>query len=327
MAGRSARQGLVALCGPPMTGGFLRQLTDELQARGVNCLLNLDSLDALSADERFRDVRVLVLLVFPCTGEVMDRAPSLRAIIVPSLGYEGIDVEAAARRGVLVANGLVSENFDTVAEAAFLFMLMALYDVHAAERRLREGVRRSGPPTARMLRGKTVGVIGYGNIARAFIRRLRNWGTSVLVHSRSRREGAVPDADAVFVELDELLRRSDVVVPLTPLNPTTQHLLDRARLMAMREGAILVNLSRGGVIEEAALADPAVAGRLRTLALDVFEEEPLPMASPLRDLPNTILTGHDIAQTVENIEALRRKAIDNVLVALAGGTPDTTLNA
>jgi phosphoglycerate dehydrogenase-like enzyme len=304
----------------------MRHLADELERRGADCIVSLGSLAALTGDPRFAEVRVLVMFGFPCTAEDMDRAPSLRAIVVPGLGYEGIDVEAATRRGIFVANGQVSENVDTVAEAAFLFMLMALYDVHAAEARLRAGLPGAATPGARMLRGRTVGVIGYGNIARAFISRLRNWGVRILVNSRSHDAPVDPDHAVEFVGLDELLRRSDVVVPLVALGPATHHLLDRDRLAGLREGAVLVNLSRGGVIDETALAEPAVASRLQAIALDVFEQEPLPMTSPLRDLPNTILTGHDIARTRENIEALFQKAIDNVLTALAGGIPATALN-
>jgi phosphoglycerate dehydrogenase-like enzyme len=177
-----------------------------------------------------------------------------------------------------------------------------------------------------MLRGKTVGVVGYGNIARAFIRRLRNWGATILVRSQTRQAPADPDIDIDFVDLDGLLRRSHIVVLLVALTPETRHLLDRERLLAMREDAILVNLSRGAVIDEAALSDPMVAGRLRAIALDVYEQEPLPMGSPLRHLTNTILTGHEIAHTHENVEALFQKAIDHVLITLGGGTPEAALN-
>src|SRR3546814_2508448 len=101
----------------------------------------------------------------------MDAAPGLKAIITPSLGFEGIDVEAAHHRGIAFANGRVAENFESVAEAAMLFMLTALYRLRDAEERLRRGEARSGPPRARMLKGKTVGIIGYGNIAKALISR------------------------------------------------------------------------------------------------------------------------------------------------------------
>jgi phosphoglycerate dehydrogenase-like enzyme len=319
-------EGLVAVCGPAGAAAFMRQVAGELDRRGVACFLGLETPQALTADPRFADVRVLVIFGFPFTGEDMDRAPRLRAIVVPGLGYEGVDVEAATRRGIVVANGQVSENIDTVAEAAIMFMLMALYDVHGAEQRLREDRRSSGPSRTHMLRGRTVGVIGYGAIARAFIDRLRNWGVTILVNSRSHQVPADPDHAIEFVGLEDLLARSDVVVPLVALVPATHHLLDRARLAAMHEGAVLVNLSRGGVIEEAALADPAVAGRLHAIALDVFEREPLPADSPLREIPHAILTGHDIARTRENIDALFQRAIDNILTALAGGMPLTALN-
>ena len=315
---------LVSICGPDAAAPFLGRLAAELESRGIENLLHFGSLAALAATPRWRETKVLVPYAVTCGAAEIEAAPSLRAIVVPSLGYEGIDVDAASKHRVLVTNGQVDENFDTVAEAAILFMLMALYDIHETERRLREGTRCSGPPRATMMRGKTVGIIGHGNIARRVIRRLANWDVNILVHTRSRHDPI--DGDLSFVDLDTLLRRSDIVLPLVSLNASTHHLLNRERLLLMCEGAILVNLSRGAVVDETALGDPVISSRLHAIASDVFETEPLPIDSPLRHLPHAILTPHEVCHTRENLEALFQKALQSVLDAVAGNLPDATLN-
>jgi D-3-phosphoglycerate dehydrogenase/gluconate 2-dehydrogenase len=316
-------QSLVAICGPQEAGPFLNRLADELGGRGAECLVHLGTMAAAMVHPRWPEVKVLVSYAIGCTGRDMDHSPALRAIIVPSLGFDGIDLDAASQRRILVANGQVSENFDSVAEAAFLLILTALYDIRSAEQRMHEGKFRTGPPTATTLCGKTVGIIGFGNIAQRLIRRLANWGVTILIHARSIHS----DRPGLrFVELKTLLQCSDIVLPLVNLSPETHHLLNRERLLLMREDALLVNLSRGAVVEETALCDPAVSGRLRAVALDVFENEPLPINSPLRNLPNFILTGHEIAHTRENLDALFRKSVENVVASLEDRIPDTALN-
>jgi glyoxylate/hydroxypyruvate/2-ketogluconate reductase len=169
-----------------------------------------------------------------------------------------------------------------------------------------------GPSAARMLKGKTIGIIGFGNIARALTVRLAGWGVKILVTSRG-------DAAGIGqCDLDTLLRESDIVVPLVPLTEETRVMLSRDRLLLMKKGAILVNLSRGAVVDEQALTDPEIVDHLGGIALDVFEIEPLPAKSPLRQHPKAILTNHDIAHTYENLQALLDTAVKNVLAAIAG---------
>lgn len=274
--------------------------------------------------ENWADTEVLVTFGVPCGDADMASAPRLSAIVVPSLGYEGIDVDAATTRGIAVANGHVVENFESVAEAAVLFMLAMLYDLHGAEQRLRDGRMRSGPPLARMLKGCTIGLLGFGNIARAVVARLGGWGVRILVSSR---RAVVTDSETLQnCDVATLLRESDVVLPLLPLTDETYHLLARQQLLAMKKGAILINLSRGAVIDEAALDDPEVIAHLGGIALDVFETEPLPTASALRQFPKAILTGHEISHTRENLQALFDTAVGNVRAAIRGDRLPTLLN-
>jgi phosphoglycerate dehydrogenase-like enzyme len=252
-------------------------------------------------------------------------ASQLRAIISPILGIEGLDVGAATELGILVANGQAPENFESVAEATFMLMLVCLYDLHGTEQRLRRNEPRQKPADvrARMLRGKRVGIIGHGNVGRALISRLHGWDAHVLVHSRH--ASALP-AHAASVSLDELLRDSDIVVVAASLNPTTRHLLDADRLDLMKPGAILINTARGPIIDEMALYERAVAGRFGKVALDVFEVEPLPADSPLRRLHDVILTPHSVAHTQESSAAIPRLAIENVRRVLRGEPPAIVQN-
>lgn len=304
----------ILITGPDGARPFLERLAAAIPKDSADVICRYD-LDRPSDYEQWADTDILVAFARPCDQKDMNLAPRLRAIILPSLGFEGIDIDAATGRGIAVANGHVIENFETVAEAAFLFMLMTLYDIHAAQTRLRLGIARTGLPVARMLKGKTVGIIGFGNIAHALLARLEGWGIQILVSSR--RPIDCDRSDLSQCDLETLLHTSDIVLPLVPLTEETKGLLSKARLLAMKPGAILINLSRGGVVEEAALCDPQVVEHLGGIALDVFEIEPLPVDSPLREHPKAILTGHEIAHTQENLGALFDTAFKNIMAAVA----------
>lgn len=266
---------------------------------------------------------VLLLFARPLTHSEIASAPRLRAVITPSLGYDGIELDALKEFGIRFAHGRVPENYESVAEAAVLLLLAAFYRLDETRDRLRAGIGPGGPPRATMLKGKTLGIVGYGNIAKAVVARLAGWGLRIVVANRSAVEGLPSFAEQV--DLDELLVVSDAVLPLVPLTPETQGLLSRTRLLAMKPGAVLVNVSRGPVVDEQALSDPRVRSHLGTIALDVFEIEPLPGDSPLRDLRDTILTNHEIAHTRENLEALLRTAVENLKAAIQGGAMPTEL--
>lgn len=304
----------ILIAGPSSARPFLENLCRSIDTGGVTIRCALD-LATPSNDPNWTTTTIFVTFGVPCDDSDMASAQNLQAIITPSLGYEGIDVEAAARRGIAFANGRVAENFESVAEAAMMFMLMALYRVRDAEERLAAGVVRAGPPRARMLKGKTVGIIGHGNIAQALIARLEGWGAHILVANRS----PIPaDAGAEQCELDRLIAEGDILLPLLPLTGETEGLISKSRLLAMKAGAILINLSRGAIVDEAALTDPEVVAHLGTIILDVFTTEPLPLDSPLRALPDRILTNHEISHTQENLGALFQMVVANIRAAIAG---------
>ncbi len=304
----------ILIAGPDQARTFLDNLASAASANGADIICRY-GLARPSDYPGWKHTTTLVSFGLPCSDEDMALAPNLRAIITPSLGYEGIDVAAASRRGIAFANGRVAENFESVAEAAMLFILTALYRLREAEARLERSEPRKGPARARMLKGKTVGIVGYGNIARALIDRLQGWNTRVLVSNRSI---VAPSPLFEQCDLETLLAESDILLPLVPLTDDTEKLISRERLLAMKPGAILINLSRGAIVDEAALAEPEVYGHLGTIGLDVFVTEPLPGNSPLRALPDRILTNHEISHTQENLGALFTMAVANVRAAIAG---------
>ena len=260
---------------------------------------------------------------FACTRKLMATADRLRGIVSPTTGIEGFDLAAATERDILVANGQTRENVESMAEATILLMLAALYDLHGSERLLRDNRPRPAQVSARMLGGKTVGMIGFGRIARAVAARLAAWDVAIQTCTRR----PPPDAENVsFVELDGLLRTSDVVCVLATLSSDTQGLLNADRLALLKHEAVLINTARGAIIDEEALYEIATKRPDLRLALDTFVTEPLPPDSKLRELPNAILTPHMVGQSREAYTALPGTAVENVRLMLAGQVPPYVCN-
>ena len=236
----------------------------------------------------------------------------LRVVANVAVGYDNVDLEAARRRGVVITNtpGVLT---DATADMAIALLL-------AVTRRLGEGERRirSGEPwtwsidfmLGRGLRGKTLGIVGYGAIGQAVAARARAFGLQILF---TRRSGG-------GVTLDELLERSDFVSLHVPLTDATRHLIDAAALARMRRDAYLVNTARGPVVDEIALARALRDGTIAGAALDVFEREP-EVHSGLLELDNVVLVPHLGSATVETRTAMAELAVANVVAVLAGEKP------
>ena len=252
-----------------------------------------------------------------CSRERLGRFPRLAAIVFIASGTESADVAAATERGVVVAHGHSEENADSMAEATVLLMLAVLYDLHRAERILRNGEAKP-EAFSRMVQGKTVGLVGFGKIARGVVGRLQGWGARFLASKRTP-PATAPDG-VEFVDLDTLMARSDVVSLHAALNGQSRHMIGEAQIRLLRPGGVLINTGRGGLIDEAALVRCAAEQEL-WLGLDTFEQEPLPADSPLRALPRTILTPHLVGHTVEGKDSLVRAAVANIGLIARGEPP------
>lgn len=257
--------------------------------------------------------------------ETLSGAPRLRALVCPFIGTEGFDTAAASRLGILVVNGQVPENWQSMAEATVMLILTSLYNLRESERLLRENMPHPQEPSSRMLLRKTVGLIGFGRIAQGVSRRLAGWEVRLQTYSPYQIDPLPVEVAATG--LDDLLRTSDVVCVLAALTDETRGMLDGTRLRMMKPEAVLVNTARGGIINEADLVEVARERPGLRLAIDTFAVEPLPVDSSLRSLPNAILTPHLVGHTRESMAAIPRVALENILGVLAGEAPASTINS
>jgi lactate dehydrogenase-like 2-hydroxyacid dehydrogenase len=238
--------------------------------------------------------------------------PSLKFVSTMSVGYDHIDIAACARHGVAVGNtpGVLT---DTTADLTLALML-------ATARRLPEGSWGVWQPEWMIgvdLFGATVGIVGMGRIGAAVARRLQGFDCRLLYSGpRPRPELAGPVA-AAYVPFPALLAESDFVTIHCPLNAATRHLFDHATLAQMKPGAILINTSRGGTVDQAALYDALRFGPLRAAGLDVTTPEPLPPSHPLLTLPNCVILPHVGSATVATRLKMAQLAAGNALAGLA----------
>src|SRR5579864_7201311 len=297
---------------------------EELKRRGHEVIRYKEPAVFFAKKDALEAADILYCGGIACTRELLEYAPRLRAVITPWIGVEGIDVAAATALGIVVANGQVPENYLSMAEATIMLVLACLHNFPEKIDALRNNLSTPARQKARMLRGKMLGMIGFGNMARAIAQRLASWEVKLQTYTPRLRSPLPPGV--ARVELDELLKTSDVVCILATLNAETRGLLTLEKLRLMKPEAVLVNTARGGIVEEAAICAIAPEGRLHKIALDVYEKEPLPLDSPLRQLPNMILTPHAVGHSREGMEAIGRTGIENVTRALAGEPPLYVLN-
>ncbi len=261
------------------------------------------------------EVAALVTINQTIDEEVLERFPNLRGIAVAFTGFDCVDLEICARRGLSVHNAAGYATAAT-AELAVGLALALLREIPCAEAQLRSGGWDYAP--GRELAGKTVGIVGTGAIGLSAAERFAAFGTRLVGVSR-REKSRFLALGGRYLPLDDLLANSDVVSLHLPLNEETRFLLDAARISRIKPGAILINTARGGLIDPEALAHALESGDLAGAALDVFETEPLPADHPLRQAPRTILTPHIAYKSREAL--VRRAAITarNLAEILSGG--------
>jgi D-3-phosphoglycerate dehydrogenase len=246
------------------------------------------------------------------TAEVLDRAGQrLRVISKWGIGLDGIDLAAAERLGIRVTN--TPDTFgEEVADVAIGYLILLARQLHRIDRSVRGG--EWAKPQGVSLAGRTLGIVGLGSIGRAVARRGLAMGMRVIGHEIL--PSSAEHATALGVEvldLETVIADADVISLHCPLTEQNRHMINGARLGQMRPGAFLINTARGPLIDETALIEALRSGRLAGAALDVFEEEPLPSASPLAELEQVILGSHNASNTREAVARVNALAIDNVL--------------
>ena len=252
----------------------------------------------VSAEEtisRIGDADVILINKTPITEEILDACPSIKLICVLATGYNVVDCAAARARNITVCN-VPDYGTSAVAQYTFALLLELCHQIGHHDKLVHEGAWTTCPDfcfwdTLQMeLAGKTLGIIGFGRIGQAVGRIAKAFGMEVLAYSRT--EYPEGRQIATYVSLPQLLAKSDIISLHCPLTPETTGIINKDTIAMMKDGAIVINTSRGAAIVEKDMADSLRSGKLRAAAVDVVNTEPIPADSPLLTAPNCMITPH-----------------------------------
>jgi glyoxylate reductase len=272
---------------------------------------------------------VLCMLSNPLDREVIQSADRLKIIANNAVGYNNIDVDAAREAAIFVAN-TPDVLTDATADGTFALLLAVARRIPEAERALRRGEFDGWNPTGFLgmeLRGKTLGIIGMGRIGTVVARRAQAFGMKIAYHNRSRADHALEnELGAAYIDsVPALCRQSDIISLHCPLTPGTKHLINGEILTMMKKTAILINASRGPIVDEAALVAALKSGTIAGAGLDVYEHEP-EVHPDLPALENCVLLPHITSATHETREAMGHLAADAIIGILGGKAPESIAN-
>lgn len=301
--------------------------SDLLAKEGIEWVVG-QRRDPASAAEfaRGADV-VLVQSVRPLlTEQVIAGLDRCRCIVRLGIGYDSVAVSAATDRGILVCNvpGYCVE--DVADHALALLMSSVRHIARQTQWIIDDRWDRTGARPARRMRGRTLGLIAFGQIARGVAERVRGLGLTVLAFDPYVDAATMDKYGVTKVELEELLTKSDFISVHSPLTADTYHMLSTREFDSMKEGVFIVNTSRGPLIDEAALVRALQSGKVWGVGLDVMEQEPLPPDSPLRELDNVTITPHVGANSEESVAELYRIGCEITIVVCHGRWPAGVVN-
>jgi glyoxylate reductase len=264
------------------------------------------------------------------TAELFAACPSLKAVCNMAVGYNNIDVPAATAAGVMVTNTPDVLN-ETTADFGWTLMMAAARRVSESEHYLRAGLWKKWQYDDFLgvdVHGSTLGVIGMGRIGQAIARRSMGFNMKVVYHNRTRLAPELEKAanHAQYLSRDELLRTADHVILVLPYSPAVHHLIGAEQLALMKPTATLVNIARGGIVDDAALINALKAGQIAAAGVDVFENEPA-FNPDFLSLKNVVLTSHIGSASVPTRHAMAYCAADNLIAALSAKRPPNLLNA
>jgi lactate dehydrogenase-like 2-hydroxyacid dehydrogenase len=304
----------------------LPEAVEERLQRDYEPILN--PTDTLYSSDDIIRMAETVDAILPChtekfTAEVIERLPDqVKAIANFSVGYDHVDCEAARKRGLIVTNtpDVLS---DATAELTIMLMLGAARRASEGERLVRSRQWKDWSPSfmvGRQVTGKRLGIIGFGRVGQVVAKRARGFEMSIHYHNRKRVEPDLEKGAIYYDTIEALLPHSDVLALHCVASPQTDKLLNRDRIALLPDGAIVVNASRGSVIDDAALIDALQSGKLYAAGLDVFNNEP-DINPVYRELDNVFLMPHIGSATAETRDAMGFRALDNLDAIFAGKEP------
>ncbi|HEU4895736.1 MAG TPA: hydroxyacid dehydrogenase [Acidimicrobiia bacterium] len=310
-------------------------VTDSVEMSGLHPLVDDPALEVVAVDdsssrEFFLELATADALIVrsatKVTTEMFDQAPSLAAVGRAGVGIDNVDVAAATERGIAVFNA-PGGNTIAAAELTMALLISVARKIPAAEASLRDGSWDRATFKGVELRGKTLGLIGAGRIGSEVAIRCKAFDMDVIAYDPYLSPTRAQELDIEMVGFDQVIERADFVSIHVPLTEETIGIIGRDSLARMKASAFVVNASRGGVVDEAALADALNGGVIAGAALDVYEMEPLPAASPLRDAPNLVLTPHLGASTAEAQVGVATEVANKIRLLLETGNRADAVNA
>jgi len=271
---------------------------------------------------------VFCMLTDSFDEELLQHASQLKVISTLAVGYNNIDVEAAAARGIVVTNtpGVLTE---TTADLTFALLMATARRLVEASDFLRKGEWGAWSPmqlTGQDIYGATLGIIGLGRIGESLVKRAKGFDMNVLYYNRSRKTEKEAELDIKYADLHVLLQESDFVCVMIPYSPEVHHLIGAEELTLMKKEAILINTARGGIVDEQALYAALKHGEIWAAGLDVFEEEPLSLTHPLLTLPNVTTLPHIGSASIHTRLAMAHLVADNIRNVLTGEAPLTPVS-
>lgn len=299
-------------------------VSDSIHLDGIKKLkeagLEVDALPTISKEDLVKAIGEYDALIVrsrtKVTAEVINASKTLKVIGRAGVGLDNVDVAAAEAKGIVVVNTPEAPTI-AVAELTMGLLLSLVRAIPRADAAMKEGKWIKGELEGTELRGKTLGIIGFGRIGYQVARRAKAFDMSVLVYDVAidRTMKYVHELQATATALDALLRQSDFITIHVPLLPETRNLIDVGQFEIMKKGAYIINTSRGGIVNEKSLADALRSGRIAGAALDVFETEP-PQEWDLAEIPSTVTTPHIGAQTEESQRDSALLVADKIIAAL-----------
>ena len=283
--------------------------------------------DASSVADAVRNADGVLVNLFPIPADIVRQMVKCRVISRYGIGYDNVDVDAATAKRIWVAN-VPDYGIEDVSDHALALLLACVRRIPYKDAMIREGhwFVEEGRRIHR-IKGRVLGLVGFGAIARALCRKVSGLGLDrVLAYDPYVPADAIRDLGAQAATLPQLLQSSDFISVHAPLTDETRGMIGRSEIDQMKPGAILINTARGLVLVESEIAIALGDGRLAYAGLDVFQEEPLPASSPLRQLENVILTDHAAWGSAESVIELKQKAAMNVAHVLRGEKPLYPLN-
>lgn len=271
---------------------------------------------------------VLTMLTEKWDAPRLARAPKLKVIAQMAVGYDNINVPDCTARGVLVTNtpGVLNE---TTADLAFALLMATARRIPESERYLKSGQWKAWSPMGLLgqdVHHATLGIVGLGRIGKAVARRSKGFDMKILYSNRRRDEAAEQELGASYCSLDDLLRQSDFVLILVPLSAETRGLIGARELALMKPTACLINVARGGIVDEAALYDALQRSQLWAAGLDVWGKEPVNTDHPLLTLDSVVALPHIGSSSIATRTRMATLAAQNLVAALTGGKPPSPVN-